>query len=97
MDDTRTAMLFCPPLPPQRVDALAPVAIGRHPSCEFSIRKSDVSRRHAEVHLEDGDPVDGDCPLEAGDKIEIETIRASVTELLLEACRQLDAQQAEGR
>jgi pSer/pThr/pTyr-binding forkhead associated (FHA) protein len=47
-------MLFCPPLPPQRVDSDSPVAIGRHPSCEFSIRKGDVSRRHAEVRYEDG-------------------------------------------
>ncbi len=47
-------MLFCPPLPPVRVDPDAPVAIGRHPSCEFAIRKGDISRRHAEVHFSNG-------------------------------------------
>lgn len=88
MDSARTAMLFCPPLPPQRVDPGVPVAIGRHPSCEFAIRKSDVSRRHAEIRQVDGafvlrdlgstngtfvngEPVDGECPLSPGDRIEI--------------------------
>ena len=88
MEASRTAMLFCPPLPPQRIDSDAPVAIGRHPSCEFAIRKSDVSRRHAEIRAVDGgyvlrdlgstngtfvngEPVDGECPLSTGDRIEI--------------------------
>ncbi|MBW2228783.1 MAG: FHA domain-containing protein [Deltaproteobacteria bacterium] len=53
MDD-RTAMLFCPPLPPLRLGAKLPVFIGRHPSCELAIRQDDVSRRHAEVRCEDG-------------------------------------------
>lgn len=48
-------MLFCPPLPPQRIEPAAPVAIGRHPSCEFAIRKGDVSRRHAEVRFDGGE------------------------------------------
>ena len=47
-------MLFCPPLPPTRIERGVPVAIGRHPSCEFAVRKGDVSRRHAEVRSEDG-------------------------------------------
>jgi pSer/pThr/pTyr-binding forkhead associated (FHA) protein len=50
----RTAMLFCPPLLPLRIASDSPVAIGRHPSCEFAIRKGDVSRRHAEVRAEAG-------------------------------------------
>ena len=47
-------MLFCPPLPPVRIEPGTAVAIGRHPSCEFSLRRSDVSRRHAQVRS-DGD------------------------------------------
>jgi len=56
LEATRTAMLFCPPLPPLRVDPGSPVAIGRHPSCALAVPKSDISRRHAEVHFRDGHP-----------------------------------------
>jgi pSer/pThr/pTyr-binding forkhead associated (FHA) protein len=45
-------MLFCPPLPPIRLGVRFPVFIGRHPSCELSLRSDDVSRRHAEVRCE---------------------------------------------
>ncbi len=45
-------MLFCPPLPPIRLGTRMPVFIGRHPSCELSVRADDVSRRHAEVRCE---------------------------------------------
>ncbi len=54
MTEERTAMLFCPPLPPLRLGTHGPVAIGRHPSCEFPLRRDDVSRRHAEVRFEQG-------------------------------------------
>lgn len=54
MSDARAAMLFSPPLPPLRLGAKHPIFIGRHPSCELSIRQDDVSRRHAEVRCEDG-------------------------------------------
>jgi pSer/pThr/pTyr-binding forkhead associated (FHA) protein len=54
METRRTAMLFCPPLPPLRLTADAPVAIGRHSSCQLAIRREDVSRRHAEVRYEGG-------------------------------------------
>lgn len=47
-------MLFCPPLPPLRLTADSTVAIGRHSSCQLAIRREDISRRHAEVHHEDG-------------------------------------------
>ncbi len=49
---TRAAMLFCPPLPPLRLGAETRVSIGRHPSCELTLRNDDVSRRHAEVRAE---------------------------------------------
>jgi hypothetical protein len=45
-------MLFCPPLPPVRIEPGSSAVIGRHPNCEFSLRQSDVSRRHAEVRAE---------------------------------------------
>jgi pSer/pThr/pTyr-binding forkhead associated (FHA) protein len=53
MENQRTAMLFCPPLPPLRLTTESPVAIGRHSSCQLAIRREDVSRRHAEVRYED--------------------------------------------
>lgn len=54
VEEARTAMLFCPPLPPLRIDPDSPVAIGRHPSCELAVPRSDISRRHAEVLFRDG-------------------------------------------
>jgi len=55
MHEGQTAMLFCPPLPPLKLeDGSGPIAIGRHPSCEFSIRRNDISRRHAELRFENG-------------------------------------------
>ncbi len=50
--EERTAMLFCPPLPPLQLHTDVPVSIGRDKSCEFPLRKSDVSRRHAEIRFE---------------------------------------------
>ena len=50
--DERTAMLFCAPLPPLQLRTDVPVSIGRDKSCEFPLRKSDVSRRHAEIRFE---------------------------------------------
>jgi len=50
----RTAMLFCSPFPPLRLASGQPVVIGRHSSCDFSIRSDEISRRHAEVSFEDG-------------------------------------------
>ena len=50
----RTAMLFCPPLPPLRLERSHAVCIGRQPTCELPIRRDDVSRRHAELRFEDG-------------------------------------------
>lgn len=47
-------MLFCPPLPPVRLSEAAVNAIGRHGSCEFVLRKEEVSRRHAEIYFEGG-------------------------------------------
>jgi pSer/pThr/pTyr-binding forkhead associated (FHA) protein len=60
MTDDRTAMLFCPPLPPLRLGPQQPLYIGRHPSCDLSLRKDDVSRKHAEVRFEAGLYVIGD-------------------------------------
>jgi pSer/pThr/pTyr-binding forkhead associated (FHA) protein len=48
------AMLFCPPLPPLRLPQDRAVVIGRHRSCDFPLRRSNVSRRHAEVRPEAG-------------------------------------------
>ena len=45
----RHAMLFCPPQPPLRIEPGAPLVIGRHHSCDLSLRCEDVSRRHSEV------------------------------------------------
>jgi len=50
----RTAILFCPPLPPLRLGRKRPVFVGRHPSCDLAIRQHDVSRRHAEIRFQDG-------------------------------------------
>jgi pSer/pThr/pTyr-binding forkhead associated (FHA) protein len=50
----RAAMLFCPPLPPLRLDRSRPVCIGRQPTCELPLRRDDVSRRHAELRFEGG-------------------------------------------
>lgn len=46
-------MLFCPPMPPLRLDGTN-VSIGRHPECQLNLRMDDVSRRHAELRFEDG-------------------------------------------
>lgn len=54
MSGDRTAILFCPPLPPLRLGRRQPIFVGRHPSCEFPIRQEDVSRRHAEIRHQDG-------------------------------------------
>jgi hypothetical protein len=54
MTSERTAMLFCPPLPPLRLRAGQTVSIGRHSSCEFPLREEEVSRRHCEVIHADG-------------------------------------------
>lgn len=48
-----TFMLFCPPMPPLRLDG-STVCIGRHPDCELNLRMDDVSRRHAELRFEGG-------------------------------------------
>jgi len=87
MDQDRSYLLFCPPHLPLRLSESSPTAIGRHSSCEFVLRKDDVSRRHAEVFFErgfrlrdlgstngtflNGQPVGESSPLSAGDKIEI--------------------------
>ena len=49
LDLMHRAVLFAPPLPPVRLKPDAVVVIGRHHSCELSVRCDDVSRRHAEV------------------------------------------------
>lgn len=54
MDQDRSYLLFCPPHLPLRLSEGSPAAIGRHSSCEFVLRKDDVSRRHAEVFFQDG-------------------------------------------
>jgi len=88
MSEDRTAMLFCPPLPPVRLGEGASVTIGRQAECEFNLRCDDVSRRHAEVSAEagafvlrdlgstngtfvNGQPLEGECELSGGDRIEI--------------------------
>jgi pSer/pThr/pTyr-binding forkhead associated (FHA) protein len=48
-DRPHNAILFCPPQPPLRLRRGANLVIGRHHSCDLSIRCEDVSRRHAEV------------------------------------------------
>ena len=48
----RTAVLFCPPLPPMRLARDRAFCIGRQPSCELPLRRDDVSRRHAELRFE---------------------------------------------
>jgi pSer/pThr/pTyr-binding forkhead associated (FHA) protein len=55
MDQDRSYLLFCPPHLPVRLSEKTPTAIGRHSSCEFVLRKDDVSRRHAEVFFRNGD------------------------------------------
>jgi pSer/pThr/pTyr-binding forkhead associated (FHA) protein len=54
MDSDRSHLLFCPPHLPLRLTEGNSTAIGRHSSCEFVLRKDDVSRRHAEVFFEGG-------------------------------------------
>ena len=51
MEDQRSAMLFCPPLPPLRLGPDAAVVIGRQQSCDLSLREGNVSRRHAEIRF----------------------------------------------
>ncbi len=46
------AMLFCPPQPPLHLQPGSTVVIGRHNSCDLSVRCEDVSRRHAEVRAD---------------------------------------------
>jgi pSer/pThr/pTyr-binding forkhead associated (FHA) protein len=46
------AMLFSPPQPPLRLQPGSEIVIGRHHSCQLSVRCDDVSRRHAEVRSE---------------------------------------------
>lgn len=53
-------MLFCPPMPPVRLGRQQPIYIGRHPSCDLSLRKDDVSRKHAEIRCDGGRFVVGD-------------------------------------
>jgi len=48
------AMLFCPPQPPLRLASDRPAVVGRHRSCDLPVRRSNVSRRHAEVLWRDG-------------------------------------------
>ena len=52
-DRQHNAMLFCPPQPPIRLRRGGAVVIGRHHSCDLTIRCEDVSRRHAEVRASD--------------------------------------------
>lgn len=47
-------MLFCPPQPPVPVREDATISIGRHSSCDLTILRHAVSRRHAEI-VYDGD------------------------------------------
>jgi pSer/pThr/pTyr-binding forkhead associated (FHA) protein len=54
MTDDHAAMLFCPPMPPLRLGLDKPIYIGRHPSCDLSLRKDDVSRKHAEIRKDAG-------------------------------------------
>jgi pSer/pThr/pTyr-binding forkhead associated (FHA) protein len=54
MDSERSYILFSPPHLPHRLSDTEAAAIGRHSSCEFVLRKDDVSRRHAEVFYEGG-------------------------------------------
>jgi hypothetical protein len=82
-----TFMLFCPPMPPLRLEGTT-VAIGRHPDCELNLRMDDVSRRHAEVRYEgghyqvcdlgstngtfvNGERVAGSATLSPGDRIDL--------------------------
>jgi uncharacterized membrane protein (UPF0127 family)/pSer/pThr/pTyr-binding forkhead associated (FHA) protein len=51
MEDQRSSMLFCPPLPPLRLGTSAAVVIGRQQSCDLSLREGNVSRKHAEVRF----------------------------------------------
>lgn len=87
MSDETTFMLFCPPMPPLRLQGGIAV-IGRHPECELNLRMDDVSRRHAEVRFDDGtwqardlgstngtfvngEKVEGSQTLKPGDLIEV--------------------------
>lgn len=54
MTAPKSAMLFCPPQPPMKLDAAQPAVIGRHRECGLAIRKSDVSRHHSEVRAVNG-------------------------------------------
>ena len=77
MTDERTSMLFCPPLPPLRLGARAPVTIGRHPSCDFPLRRDDVSRRHAEIRFEQGGFVLHDLESTNGTFVNAERVEGS--------------------
>ncbi len=54
MPSERSALLFCPPLAPVTLCAEQPAVIGRQSQCEISLRRDDISRRHAEVRYEAG-------------------------------------------
>lgn len=105
------AMLFCPPQPPLRIQPGVAVVIGRHKSCDLSVRCDDVSRRHAEVRadgsrfeIEDlsstngtfvnGERVAGPRTLLPGDRIEIGS--TMVTFCHIEATLDSDPMESDG-
>lgn len=49
MSDVTQAMLFCPPLPPFRLEGDGPFTLGRQSACEITVQHGDVSRQHARL------------------------------------------------
>jgi pSer/pThr/pTyr-binding forkhead associated (FHA) protein len=54
MHSDQNALLFCPPMAPVKLSTEHAATIGRQGICDLAIRQEDISRRHTEVHFEDG-------------------------------------------
>jgi len=54
MSNEGTSMLFLPPQPPLPLPEQGLIVLGRSKSCDLTIPSPDASRRHAEIHCEQG-------------------------------------------
>jgi len=52
MPESRTALLFCPPLAPLQLKSGVAVAIGRGQGCALTLINDSASRKHAEVYTD---------------------------------------------